>query len=362
MPFLLAKFLVWTPGVLLVSVAVGTLIGVFFIGRSVAPPVATGVGVMLVFAVLVPLQELLVARGYGASATGHVVLVSPLVLLKNGLGFTLAAGSVPTSIGLTWLSLVVIVLGALALAAWIFLRVQGVESWESTSVQRWIIALACAALILFPAVLSDTNYDTAAPPPNNAPAIPGLFLRGGGSLALVDPGGLAPAVCCDTLLNRDKWPAFPTDTASRQDLLLLLPVDAKTTLTQLDIQATGQNGLRVAVDPGALAEVVHHLETHIYQPGAGPAGADGHRIDTGWLARVPIVLSPTNPWDIGGVRYPIDVTATYRISGGDQPQSLTVRGAIEAQVSSAIYEMSAAAAVLPVICLFAAFRRWRRTR
>ncbi|HEX9412683.1 MAG TPA: hypothetical protein VF916_04210 [Ktedonobacterales bacterium] len=90
MPFLLTRLLLWTPGILLVSVAVGSLVGVLFIGRSVAAPVATGVGIMLVFAVLVPLQELLVARGYGATATGHVVLVSPLVLLKNGLGFTLA--------------------------------------------------------------------------------------------------------------------------------------------------------------------------------------------------------------------------------------------------------------------------------
>ena len=46
MPFLLARFLIWTPGILLVCVAVGTLIGVLFIGRSVAPPVATGVGVL----------------------------------------------------------------------------------------------------------------------------------------------------------------------------------------------------------------------------------------------------------------------------------------------------------------------------
>jgi hypothetical protein len=42
MPFLLARLVIWTPGILLVSVAVGTLIGVFFIGRSVAPPIATG--------------------------------------------------------------------------------------------------------------------------------------------------------------------------------------------------------------------------------------------------------------------------------------------------------------------------------
>src|SRR5258705_9916161 len=97
MPFLLDRFLLWAPGIMLVSIAIGSLIGVIFIDRSVAAPVATAVGVMLVFAVLVPLQELLVARGYGASASGRFVLLSPLVLLKNALGFTLAVGTLPAS-------------------------------------------------------------------------------------------------------------------------------------------------------------------------------------------------------------------------------------------------------------------------
>jgi hypothetical protein len=35
---------------------------------------------------------------------------------------------------------------------------------------------------------------------------------------------------------------------------------------------------------------------------------------------------------------------------------------VEAQVSSAIYEMGAASSILPLICLGAAFARWRRTR
>jgi hypothetical protein len=213
-PFLLAKFLVWTPGILLVSVAVGTLIGVLFIGRSVAAPVATGVGDMLVFAVLVPLQELLVARGYGATASGHVVLVSPFVLLKNGLGFTLAVGSLPTSTGLTWLSFFVASVGAFALAAWIFLRAEGVESWEATLRQRWSIAVGLLVLTLFPMVLGNTTYDMDAPPPNNAPSIRVSPYEVGGNLALVNPGGPAPVMCCDTFLNRDKWPAFPTDAAN----------------------------------------------------------------------------------------------------------------------------------------------------
>src|ERR1700694_1916069 len=117
LPSLLAKFLLWTPGILLVSIAIGALVGVLFIGRSVAPAIATGVGILLFFAGLVPLQELLVAQGYGSTASGHLTLVSPVVLLKNGLAFTLGAAWVPANIGLTWASYVVVVCGALALAA-----------------------------------------------------------------------------------------------------------------------------------------------------------------------------------------------------------------------------------------------------
>jgi hypothetical protein len=361
LPFLLAKFLVWTPGILLVSIAVGTLIGVLFIGRSVAAPVATGVGVMLIFAVLVPLQELLVARGYGSTASGHVALFSPLVILKNGLGFTVAAGSLPATTGLTWLSFAVVVIGAFLIAGWVYLHAQGVESWEASATQRWTIPIAIAAVALFPLFAGDTNYIRDAPPPNNAPAIPGLFLRGGGTLALVDPGAPAPAHCCDTLLNRDMWPTFPTDTPSTRDLLVFVPVDAKTPLTQLDIRVAGQSGLKVAAAE-ALTQPLRHLEKYAYPAGTGPSETDGHHIDTGWALRLPIVLTPTAPWDIGGVRYPIDVALTYRVSGDPQPHALAMRGAIEAQVASAIYEMSAVGAVLPLLCLVAAFRRWRNTR
>jgi len=56
------------------------------------------------------------------------------------------------------------------------------------------------------------------------------------------------------------------------------------------------------------------------------------------------------------------VKATYRIAGVNQPQLLTGRAAIEAEVSEAVYEMAGASAILPLICLSAALIRWRRTR
>jgi ABC-type transport system involved in multi-copper enzyme maturation permease subunit len=361
-PFLLQKFLVWTPGLLAASVAVGTLIGVLFIGRSIAAPAATGMGVLLAYAGFIPLQELMVAQGNGATRTGHLALASPAVLLKNALGFTVVAASIPATTTWTWISLLGIIIGAFALAVWVFLRAQGVETWEATHRQRWMITLAIVALVLAPVMLADTNYDNPAPHANNAPAIQGLFARAGSSLALTPPGGQPPARCCSTILNRDVWPPFGTDEPTRQDLLVLLPVDATQPVTDLRIQIVGENGLDAAADPNGIARATEDLEKRTYANDLGPAAADGHHVVTGWVARVPVTLTPTKPWDIGGDRYPLRVTATYHVVGDPRLRTFSGRGAIDAQVSSAIYEMGVASAVLPLACLGAAFRRWRRTR
>jgi ABC-type transport system involved in multi-copper enzyme maturation permease subunit len=361
MPFLLARYLLWTPGILVACIAIGTLVGVMFIGRSVAPPVATGVGLMLVYAVLTPLQELLVTRGFGSTAMGHVTLVSPLVLLKNGLGFTLATSAIPETTVKTWICLTLVVAGSFALAAWNFLRAQGVESWEASSRQRWIIAFGILSIAVVPVAFADTNYEKEAPAQNGAPSIPGLFLRGGGQLALVEPGAPLPAACCDTLLNRDKWPSLPTGQTTRQDLLLFLPVDVSQRLLQLDVRVVGQNGLQIQASPVS-ADLLHSLETRAYAQGIGPADADGRRIQKGWVARIPVDLTPAAPWDIGGIRYPIDLDATFSVEGVSRPNTLNARAAVEAHVPNALAEMAIVGAMLPLACAAAMFNRWRRTR
>jgi len=354
-PLLLHKFLLWTPALLIVSIAIGALIGVLFIGRSLAAPAGAGMGVLMFYAGLMPLQELLVARGNGATRTGHLVLASPAVLLKNALGFTLAAGSIPTTTAATWMSLAIITIGALSLAFWIFLRAQGVETWETTPVQRWIITLGLLAITIVPMALADTNYDTPAPPANNAPAIRGLFGRSGVNLALVATGHEPPARCCSPLLNRD-FDSLGTDENSKRDLLLLFPIDSNEKLSDLKIQVQGDDNLTVtADDPG------DRLETRTYPNESGPTATDGHHVTTGWVARLPVVLRPEKPWDIGGNRYPVSVRASYRVDGEPTPRSFVARAAVEAQVPGAIYEMGAVSLLLPLFCFGAAFRRWRRT-
>ena len=361
-PLLLQKLLIWAPCLLVVSIAMGTPIGVLFIGESIAAPAATGMGVLLVYAGFVPLQELLVAQGNGATRTGHLTLLSPAVLLKNAFGFTLAVGSIPATTTRTWISLVGVVVGAVTLAVWAFLRAQGVETWEASLGQRWTIALGIVLIVVLPVLMADTDYDKPAPHATNAPAIQRLFARAGSSLALTRPGGQPPARCCSTILNRDEWPPLGTDEPVRRDLLVLLPVDATQRVTDVHIQVLGENGLEANGNPDALAPAPEDLETHTYANDSGPAAADGHHVVTGWVARVPVTLTPTKPWDIGGVRYPLRVTATYHVEGESGMRTFSARAAVDAQVSRAIYEMGVASTILPLVCFGAAYKRWRRTR
>ncbi len=360
-PPLLHKFLIWTPGLLITSLAVGTLIGVLFIGRSVAAPTGAGMGVLLAYVGLIPLQELMVARGNGAARTGHITLASPAVLLKNALHFTLATNRIPSTTTMTWVSLAVIALGSLALAAWIFLRAQGVETWEATLPQRWIIFVAISGIVLFPVVLADTNYDTQAPSANNAPPVRGLS-RSGTAAALVASGSPLPRRCCNAVLNREDVRPLGTDQITHRDLLLLLPVDVTAQVTSLHPRITGEDGLEISVDETSLTQTKSQLEKHVYSNDSGPLMTDGRHVASGWIARVPVALNPTKPWDIGGNRYPLSINATYEVAGESQPRTFSARAAVDAGVSSAIYEMGAVSCLLPLACFGAALARWRRTR
>jgi len=360
-PLLLKKYLLWAPGLLLASIAVGVLIGVLFIGRSIAAPMATGMGLVLLYAGFVPLQELMVARGNGSTRMGVATLVSPAVLLKNALGFTVAVGNLPSETTFTWISVAVLVTGAFVLALWVFLSMQGVETWEATNRQRWALGLSLAGLSLLPIVLGDRNYEKPAPPVSNAPPIRALFARGSGNIAMSLPGGSIPQRCCNTILNRDTAPVGIGE-STRRDLFVLLPVDANQPITDVHVEVRGDAGLQVSTDDHAIGQPSEQLETRDYPGDSGPLTPDGHRISRGWVIRVPVTLTPTHPWDVGGVRYPMDVKVAYRVDEATQPQTFTSRVAVEAEVSSAVYEMSAASAIIPVMCFGAAFIRWRRTR
>jgi len=360
-PPLLHKYLLWTPGVLLACVAVGMLIGVMFIGRSLAAPVGAAMGVLLAYAALIPVQEVMVTQGNGATRTGHLALTSPAVMLKNALGFALATSRIPTTTTDTWISLAGVTLGALILAAWVFLRAQGVETWETDRRQRWTIALAIIGIVLLPVTFADTNYDTVAPAANNSPGGRGMFGRGEMLATLVAPGGRLPRRCCSPMMTWENGP-LSTDRSNRRDLLLLLPVDSSAHIANLYVQVAGDDGLGIDADPKVLDQPAPQLEPHHYPGDSGPTAPDGHHVADGWIARVPITLNPTHPWDIGGDRYPLAIAATYDVAGESHPRTINPRGAIEAQVHGCIEEMALAGGVFPLLCLGAGFARWRRTR
>jgi hypothetical protein len=142
----------------------------------------------------------------------------------------------------------------------------------------------------------------------------------------------------------------------------LLPVEATQRVTDVHLQVAGENGLEATASANALAPAPEALESHTYANDLGPAAADGHHVVNGWVARIPVTLTPTKPWDIGGVRYPLRVTGTYQVAGDSQMRTFSARAAIDAQVAKAIYEMGLASLIFPLVCFGAAFQRWRRTR
>ena len=206
-------------------------------------------------------------------------------------------------------------------------------------------------------MLADTNYviirrrlRTKAPAGRS-----GGFGRVAGNLTMVEAGGRLPRRCCSPLLNRETS-ALGTDETNRRDLLLLLPVDAAQKVDHLQVKVAGDNGLTVNTDGG------QELEAHDYANDSGPLVADGLHLAAGWVARIPVTLEPAKPWDIGGNRYPLTVTATYNLPQDEHVRSFNARGAVEAQVPNAIYEMGIVSAILPLLCLGASIRRWRKTK
>ena len=358
-PLLLHKYLLWTPGILLASIAVGLLIGVLFIGRSVTAPIGAAMGILLAYVVFIPLQEFMAATGNGASRMGHITLISPAVLLKNALGFSFSTRTVLSETRMTWTSLVVIVAGSLLLAAWAFLRAQGVETWEATRAQRWAIAGAILAFGLFPAIFAETAYDAPAPALNNAPNVR-LGGRQAIGAALVAQGMPFPRRWGGPVLTWDSGP-LTVDQNSRRDLLLALPLDASQKVTELHATIEGGDGLEAAADSSALNQPAPPLETRAYRNDNGPEMPDGHHLTSGWVIRIPITLDPHNPWDIYA-RYPLNIDAAYNVSGDPTPHAFELHAGVDARIGRVMAQMALASLILPLFCFGAAFTRWRRTR
>jgi ABC-type transport system involved in multi-copper enzyme maturation permease subunit len=357
-PLLLHKYLLWTPGILLAEISIGSLIGILFIGRSVLAPIGTAMGLLLAYVIFIPMQEVMVAQGNGATRSGHITLSSPAVLLKNALGFAFGAPRILSETRMTWISLAILVFGSLLLTAWVFLRAQGVETWEATRPKRWVIVLAIVVIALFPSIFAETTYDTPAPPTNNGPQQRLSFPQGAWA-ALVRPGAQVPRNCCRSILNWD-YGRLTTDHPNHVDLLLVLPVDPAKAVTDFHAMLRGE-GLEISADSAALNQPAPPLTPFAYPNDSGPLMPDAHKLTSGSVVRIPITLDPRHPWDLGNNRFPLNIVSTFKVAGDAQPHAFEEHAAVFAQVG-AMAQMALAALILPLCCFGAAFARWRRTR
>ena len=299
LPFLLHKFLWWTAGLLVASVSVGLLVGVLFIGRSIAAPAGAGMGVLLLYAGLMPLQELMVARGakrHDRRTRATLALASPGVLLKNALGFALITTSIPTLTTGAWVGFAVLTAGAFLLAVWVFLRAQGVETWEASRAQRWTIAVGMLALFLFPMGVADTNYDATAPHNTLAPALRSISGRSARAPSpFVSSGAPAPAA---VLQRRPQPRDLPRSGRTRPPAAICScssPWRRLSGVVDLQVHVTGEGGLEATTDPGPGGGAYPTLKPGTTRTTPGRSPPTGHHASSGWVARVPVTFTPTSP-------------------------------------------------------------------
>jgi hypothetical protein len=259
---------------------------------------------------------------------------------------------------MTWISLAVLIFGSLLLTAWVFLRAQGVETWETTRPKRWAIFLAILAIAVFPVLFAETNYDKPAPALNAEPQLRLSFPQGSYA-TLVRTGAPAPRNCCRAILNWDSR-GLITDRPNRADLLLFLPVDSATNVTDLHIALSG-DGLEITADPAALNQPVPSREPYTYRNDPNPRTQDPPTYTSGSMVRIPLTITPHHAWDLGNNRYPLNIVSTYKAADDSRPHTFAERAAVFAQVG-AMGQMALAALILPLFCFGAAFARWRRTR
>lgn len=358
MPLLLHKYLLWCPCILLAEIAIGSLIGIMFITRSVMAPIGTAMGLLLAYVIFIPMQEVISSQGNGDSRTGHLTLASPAVLIKNALGFAFGGRSIPSATRITWISLAVLVFGSLLLAAWVFLRAQGVETWETTRPKRWAIFLGILAIALFPVLFAETNYDTPAPSLNNAPQFRMDFSQGSYA-TIVHPGAPVQRNCCRPILNWDSR-GLTVGRRNRMDLLLFLPVDPAQAVTDLHVALSG-DGLEITGEPAALNQPTPQRAPYTYLNDSNPRIPEAPKSTAGSMVRIPLTIEPRHAWDLGNNRYPFNIVATYKVAGDPRPPTFTEHAAVFAHVAAAA-QMALAAGILPLFCFGMAFARWRRTR
>lgn len=156
-------FLGLAAALILCLVAVGGLLGVLFTSRGTAAPTGAALA-FAAFSGLAPIGLALaqtLSQGAVREALLRALHLSPVMLLFDAAG--LHGFVVPGAPLRAALALALLTLGAFLLAAWVFVRHQAAETWETTRSGAALVAAALLAVALLPMAVADTAYGDPAP-------------------------------------------------------------------------------------------------------------------------------------------------------------------------------------------------------
>lgn len=355
------RFLAVGAALVVSATALGTLLGVLFTGRGVAAAAALAAAFAVLATLALPyLGAMLLGEGAEATpAALRATHLSPVVLLVGAAGL-LPFGLVPTSPAAALAAVALPTLGLFALAAWVYVREQGVETWESTPARRTLVAVAVALVLLAPAAVAGTTYEPGGD------RISGTTHRSMDNVhAAIVPPGTGP----QEALMRDAPPPLRVGEPNAQELVVMLPANLSWRVSDLRV--------RVSADPRLLVEgdvEVHFPELPTDETLAFPArdGEYPHGPYELPIVRIPLTLTPTRPALFTHNAYDVLVNLTWTATPTEDvppafaqragPQKASASMPVLADVPHAGAQMALAGAPGVLACAAGAALRRLRTR
>ena len=351
-PSYVGDFLAMGVGLLAFGTALGTLLGVLLTGRSAAGAIALGLGFMVLSIFAVPTAVSLQAKpGGGDESVLRVLHLSPHLLLSDGLGLMAGEGAGVVATPLRALALVALgVAGMLGLAAWAYLREQGVEGWESPAPRRAALVGLLAALLLLPALAAEVAYHDAGPEERDGPGRMAMGEMRNGTVAVVRPGAPAAHAPFSDFFGGTFADPLDAGRANARDLLVLLPAPEGSVLLDVRVTLRGEDGLGVAAPAERDLGRIDDAER-------GTAGEPGMRLVKGLVVRLPVSLTPSDPRDLSSNWYHLRVLVTYRVEGDETARTAEIVFPLRADVPGAGLQMALAGAPLFLLATTASVLR-----
>ncbi|MBW3583943.1 MAG: hypothetical protein KY455_12690 [Euryarchaeota archaeon] len=324
-------------GVLLQFFAVvfGTLVGVFFTGRSVAGAVGLTAGFLILGMLAIPpVASMQLGGAFQGSLVMRMLHMSPYVLVSDGLGLlepSVAAAAVAPMRALMVVTAQVLAMSALAMH--IYVKEQGPDRWEGRTGRRLGLgAGALVVLLVAPLVVAGDDY---MPIDEVVSERYGSSSYSKGAIVLVVPQGTPVAEA-----TRDGEHPLDATGQNRRDLLVVLPAQAGRGLH--DVRVVFGTDPYLTIEPNLVfLESLARPERHAH----------------GAVVRIPVVLTPSEPLDLTSNVYQLWTNVTYTIDGETEPRVGAALSALEADVPWALVQLGAAGAPLALTATFGAVMR-----